>query len=375
MGSFADYFVDFTLERSGFMESSQEYAQVVVCGFAGAQYNGYIGNSLYLLFFPPEAENILKRREKRIVEGKKSLLGRFFGRMEKVNYSINMEERKNCKDLLREYKEFRDNMQPKTVGWGPFRHQTISSREQRKLIVLKDKVEGSLECLSKEELASLLLGEGDSDLKKQIQYILLARERHSEVKKGWLFRLGLVPTYTEVALFLMSLTFLFLFIFNDLFRKEFFEFFFEDFDGREIAVLIFFVAGLALSVYHAFSKKRVTKRVKNAMLFFAVFINFLVGFYAGFYTLEKAKGYLIIFPVINIISAFLLLLLLRFEVITSKSISDKQAKLREIILGSIIICAIFVISQYLFHNYWAITFSLCVVYATNVNNFINKWFF
>jgi len=286
-----------------------------------------------------------------------------------------MDIEENGKRLLREYEEFKANMKPTIFGWGPFRYKDMSLNDKKKLGLLRRKIEEYLDSLSNEELAGLLLDVKDFELTKAIREIIKERESYSRVKQGWLYRLGLIPIFTEVILFLMSLTFLLLLFLNKLFLEEFLNFFLHDFDLRTIIVITIFIAGLVMSVYHSFSNKKIPRASKGYMLFFAVIINFLVGFYAGFYVLRNAKGFLVILPIINIISAFLLIFLMRVKIITTKSISDKQAKLQEVALGAIMVIIVFAISQYVFHNYWAITFSLCLVYATNINNFISRWIF
>jgi len=190
-----------------------------------------------------------------------------------------------------------------------------------------------------------------------------------------LIRMGIIPKYTEVVLFLMSLTFLLLFINNPLFKEEFLDFFFS---GSDVWLSIGGIAilyGIYLSIYHAFSEKKITKRTKFVMLFFAVVVSALVGLKAGFYILEQpGQGFFIIFPILNIASALLLLILFRVDVITISSISDRQAKRSEIILGSIAVLFILLVSQFILKNYWAITFSMCVAYATDVNEIINNKF-
>jgi hypothetical protein len=289
-----------------------------------------------------------------------------------------MEERENCKELIKEYnkeyfefeRKISDKTQPITLKKGLFGFFKLSS-DQDKLVVLRNKIKRCLNSLSSGELACLSLEVDDTASKMLIDNILDQKD-----KRKWFFRLGLIPTYTEVSLFLMGLTFLFLFLLNSLFKKEFLDYFFKDSDPRGTLTLITFMAGFMLSIYHAFSNKVASELSRTAMLFFALFINFFAGLAAGFYALRNSKGYLIIFPIINIISAILLIFLFRAGVITTDtSILDRQARLREIILGSILICIIFFVSQYLFHNYWATTFSLCVAYATNINNFISKKFF
>ena len=181
-----------------------------------------------------------------------------------------------------------------------------------------------------------------------------------------------MPTYTEVVLFLTSLTLLLLLLLNNAFRQEVVVFLFDSVKG--VIVLLFLLVGFLLSFYHAFSSKKMVQLEKDALLFFIIVINVLIGISAGIYVLEESQGSLIIFPVFNIATAALLWMSYKYNIVTTKSISSVQAKREEIILGSIMVFIIFFLSQYVFENFWAITFSICVFYATSINNVINKMF-
>ena len=187
-----------------------------------------------------------------------------------------------------------------------------------------------------------------------------------------------VPKYTEVGLFLMSLTFLLLLISSPPFRKEMYNFIFSEMDEKVIFLPFLILAGIFLSTYHVFTKRLITKLEKYVMVVFAVLLNAIVGVEAGFYILKQAKGFWIIFPILNIASAILLIILLRAGIIKEDSLSDKQAKKTEVILGTIFTFLIFWISHYILKNYWAITFSICTSYAINLSeafdNFISHLF-
>jgi len=184
----------------------------------------------------------------------------------------------------------------------------------------------------------------------------------------------IVPKYTEVGLFLMSLTFLLLLASSPLFRKEMYDLIFgEESDGGPAFFLI--LAGMFLSTYHVFTKRLITKGEKRTMVAFAVLLDAIIGVESGFYVLRQAKGVWIIFPILNIANAVLLVILLRAKIIKEDSLLDKQAKRTEVILGTIFTLLIFFISHYIFKNYWAITFSICTSYALNLSEAFDDFFF
>jgi len=192
---------------------------------------------------------------------------------------------------------------------------------------------------------------------------------------NFLDRVGILPRYTEVSLFLMTITILLIIFTADYdSRKDFLNYWFGDGDGRMLIVFGMMIVGMLFSIYYVFSTKPMSRNGKIFLLFFAVFANALAGITAGEYALKNSTGIFTIFPILNIISAFILLSLFRGGFIDTSSILKRQAKKFEIITGSIMVVCLFFISQYIFHNFWAITFSFCVVYATNVNEIIYNVF-
>ncbi len=116
------------------------------------------------------------------------------------------------------------------------------------------------------------------------------------------------------------------------------------------------------------------------MLFFAIFVNYLTGVIASFYIIDKAWSgeitiFIIIFPLINIYSAINLSFLFLSGAMDINSILNKDMQKYKIALSFIAIGIIFVISQFILNNYWAFTFSLCILYATIVNKYVEKIFF
>lgn len=182
-----------------------------------------------------------------------------------------------------------------------------------------------------------------------------------------------IPTYTEDSLFLMSLSFVALLLIEKSLLLEIIDFTFGDF--RTIIMMLIIATGIILSFYHAFSEKKKTESHKFAMIYFAVFVNAGAGIAASSHLLKTANILWGIFPILNFVNAMLLLFLFRIGKINEKSISDEQSKLWEITLGSIMVLIIIFISHYIYKNYWALTFSIAVSYATSLNESIKNLFF
>jgi hypothetical protein len=195
-------------------------------------------------------------------------------------------------------------------------------------------------------------------------------------KKGRWF----IPKYDELTLFMTSVAFLLLFFSTGGLRSSLYKFWREaDLRGKfwmPVAVLIFSV-GIVLSLYHVFTARRKTEGEKFAMLFFALLANAAGGILAGAHILSNwndAPCILMLFPLWNIINGILLLLLFRAGEIDTSSISDENARMGEVIFGFVIILGIFVVCRFVFELYWALTFSICVVYATSFSDALAAMF-
>ena len=200
-------------------------------------------------------------------------------------------------------------------------------------------------------------------------------EKHGHGQVGILEWLGLIPKYTETSLFLTALTFTLLYLADDGIRDTLESFAFHGFDVRAIIFLLIFFAGLLYSFYYALSDKKTPEFARTCMLIFVVFTNFGVGAYSGLYVLQSAEGYLAIFPLMNLVNAFLLIIMFRAKIIDETCLSNENASRPEILVGSAALLVIFAFSHYIMHNYWALTFSICLAYSTMINEFFTRIFF
>ena len=184
----------------------------------------------------------------------------------------------------------------------------------------------------------------------------------------------LIPRYDEMSLFLMSIAFVLLFFTDAELRTRSHELLLSESALTRYLFLLFFVAGLLLSLYHVFTKRRKNTPEKIAMLVFAVMVNGLSGVAAGVHMLEHSRGILMVFPIWNIVNGGLLLLMLRFDIIDESSIVDDNAAPVQLVLGGLVVVAALIVCRFVFELYWAVTFSICVAYATNLNRAVQSVF-
>jgi hypothetical protein len=138
-------------------------------------------------------------------------------------------------------------------------------------------------------------------------------------------------------------------------------------DFQVLLLIAIFLAGLVLSVYHAFTDRTKTSFEKMLMLFFAVILNGSSGIMAGTYFLEEATGWLVIFPIMNIVNGAFLIVMLRTRVLDEHNIGDENASRGQVVFAGTMIIILFTLCNYVFDLLWVQTLSICVVYSTNLN--------
>lgn len=184
----------------------------------------------------------------------------------------------------------------------------------------------------------------------------------------------LFPDFDELTLFLHSLVAIlfivasagsWLTLFRLMFRQEpFFHIFLS------LLIVLAAMAIILLPVMHAFSKRAKRNWEKKIMLYAIILADYLVAWNVYYYLMGEVTSWLFIFPMINAIQATLMAMGLWFEFITSEKISDEHTDIIELIISSILVIALFVLFHLVLHQYWAVTFSVCIFYATIINQIV-----
>lgn len=129
----------------------------------------------------------------------------------------------------------------------------------------------------------------------------------------------------------------------------------------------FMFIGTIILLYILFKNRTLNEDMKIGILYLIIYFNYFFIVFIGYNISGEPQGWLIIFPILNII--FNTALLLASGV---TEVSDKQFKKEEFFIEIIILTLIFVISQYIFNHHWAITFSICLLYSAVMVDFSEK---
>jgi hypothetical protein len=225
--------------------------------------------------------------------------------------------------------------------------------------------------------APLSMDERERKVKAELALMNVAMESSEDTaelikeKAGWF-----IPIYDELSLFLTAVTLILLYTVNTTMRIQIHNWISEYSNALVYIIGTIFFCGLYLSVFHVFTTREKTEAEKWGMLIFAVLTNAVTGIVAGLYVLknDNVRDWQLVFPIWNIINGALLLLMLRFKIIDEECISNRNANTTEVITGLVAALFILILCNYVFKLYWAITFSICIVYTTSFDRALQSVF-
>jgi len=174
-------------------------------------------------------------------------------------------------------------------------------------------------------------------------------------------------------MFLMSVTVVLVTACNPSVRDRLIDFIFSVSGVFFVGIyILIYVCGVVLSIYHIFSSRAKNQTEKYLMLFFAVLTNGTSAICAGFYVLKHSVLWLAVFPIWNVVSGAVLILMLWFDIVDRRCVSDREATIPQAIVGLAAVAAVFFACSLLLKFHWAITFSICIAYSTSLDRAIRK---
>jgi DNA-directed RNA polymerase subunit RPC12/RpoP len=171
----------------------------------------------------------------------------------------------------------------------------------------------------------------------------------------------LIPRFDNLTLFTFSATLILLFSFNNEIIDDIYKF--VSIDARAMALVIASAAGIIFSLFNVFFTREKTEFEKYFMLIFAISVTTGTGIYAGILMLKEHSGWLMIFPIWNIINGGVIVALFRLGIIGTECVTDEAATLFQIALSIITVFVLLLICEYVLKLHWATTFSICACYA------------
>jgi hypothetical protein len=173
------------------------------------------------------------------------------------------------------------------------------------------------------------------------------------------------PRLHEISAYLIAFSFCWLLAFHPEFRWGFFMFFtgFGSLSPVFITLGLFITGGLLLSLAHVFINRKKSAIEKFLIGWFVLGTSSLVSFVLGSEMLSSQSSIMIILPVWNILMSILLL----FQNVSNRyELLDDDATPLQVFLTTIILVAILLSSDFLFHFSWALILSFCIFYSTSI---------
>lgn len=209
----------------------------------------------------------------------------------------------------------------------------------------------------------------------------------AENKKSFLNKIGIIPKYDTIALFLVLIAFILLLALNLEMRESALNYISQYLITDAISMnwyrLIVFIITVSLGLVSIFKsvfpnygdtkiKKESGHLSKVCVLFIAILTDLTIAFSAGLYVLRYSAGLWAVFPALNMMHAFLLLILFSSSGLKKDSVIERHPEKNELKIGLFFILLLVIANQFFFESYWAITLSICLVYANNFHKPITK---
>jgi len=183
----------------------------------------------------------------------------------------------------------------------------------------------------------------------------------------------LLPKFDEQSLFLMGFSFFGLIAIDSKFRNELSAL------GNEkdpaiylIAWFIIAAVGMTNATYHVFSRAEKSKEHKSILLWFGIIVSLFAGLNAGAQMEADSPGWLAIFPLWNILSAFSPLWILELSSSPDEYVLDYDTTLPQVVLGIIVVSCLLYYCSSIVGLHWSLSFSVAVFYSDVLDQFIRR---
>ena len=179
------------------------------------------------------------------------------------------------------------------------------------------------------------------------------------------------PRFYEITMYLIALSFCWLFIFHPELRWGFYMFFtgFESMSPLFLSLGLIVTAGLLLSLIHAFIKRKKLAVEKIIMGWAILGISGVTSFFTGVEMLPSRSVIMAVLVAWNIIMSVLTLTQMGMQ---KYDINENEATILEVAVTTTILVAILFFLDTHLHFSWAKILSICIFYATSVA-FIIAW--
>jgi len=184
------------------------------------------------------------------------------------------------------------------------------------------------------------------------------------------------PRFHEISMYLIALSFIWLFLFHPELRQGFFMFFsgFESMSPFFVALGLIYTGGLLLSLAHVFLKRKKLALEKFLMGWFVLSTSSVASFFVASEMLISRSPITIILIAWNILMSVLILIQMGAH---EFDISDENASFVEVFLTTVILFVILLLADLYLRLSWSMTLSICFSYSSSIvfiTTFVTKYF-
>ncbi len=179
------------------------------------------------------------------------------------------------------------------------------------------------------------------------------------------------PRFHEISMYLIALSFCWLFLFHPELRQGYFMFFsgFESMSPYFVVLGLTVTGGLLLSLVHVFIKRKKLGFEKAIMGWFVLGTSGVTNFFVGVEMLTSRSSIMMILVVWNILMSVLMLIQMGLQ---KYDVSDEEASFLEVFVTTAILLVILLAADLYLRLSWAMTLSICIFYSTFIV-FIATW--
>ncbi len=197
------------------------------------------------------------------------------------------------------------------------------------------------------------------------------KEELEEIKSffKWITSKIFGKVYDEIALYVMSMSFIMILFFDDNLISDL-EYLSRT-DSRFYFIYAGILIGILFSIYHAFSKKKKTVFAKGFMLHFALSLQLIVAMIALFYAINDDEVSLL-FPLLNYLYIIIMYKLDDYDSLELYSVSDRNAEYFEILIATTLVGIVVLLSIFLFRFQWIETLSISILLGNQLSAATHK---
>lgn len=187
----------------------------------------------------------------------------------------------------------------------------------------------------------------------------------------WITKKLFARVYDELTFYVMSISLMLIYLSDPRLQSDFIALVNRSEDYRLYLIIPGLIVGIFYSIYHVFTNKKKSANSKEWMLYLALTLQLLTALFGLFYSINN-DDVSIWFPFFNFIYAIIIYKLEEYKSLKLFTISDRNAKLLEVLLATITVGSVILLSTFLFQLHWIETLSISILLGNQISSFTHR---